>query len=100
MQVQVNEKLNRLNLTTLLKDGKYIFVEVDSLEPLLMDSWSISVFKGDWEELVPLRHDDRFAWCFQADVDYFISAGWDKDDLSRRVYRKLNRNKDIRNDVL
>ncbi len=94
MQTQANEKLSRLNLTTLLKDGKYLFVEIDSLDSLLMDSWVISVFKGDWEELTPLRDDNRFAWCFSQDIEYFTNIGWDKDDLSRRVYRKLNKNKE------
>lgn len=91
MQLQANEKLNKLSLTTLLKDGKYIFVEIDSLEPLLMDSWAISVFKGEWSELVPLRSEQKFAWCFTDDSSYFLSNGWEIDDLSRRVYNKLKK---------
>lgn len=92
MQLQASEKLNKLNLTTLLKDEKYLFVEVDSLEPLLMDSWSVSVFKGEWSELVPLRNEQKFAWCFANDSSYFTANGWQIDDLSRRVYKKLKQN--------
>jgi hypothetical protein len=91
-QLQANEKLNKLSLTTLLKDEKYIFVEVDSLESMLMDSWSISVFKGEWSDLIPLRNDKIFAWCFANDSSYFTTNGWEIDDLSKRVYKKLKQN--------
>ena len=93
MQAHANEKLTKLSLTTLLKDGKYLFVEIDSLESLLMDSWVISVFNGSWEELVPLCDDNNFAWCLQQDIEYFTSIGWRKDDFSRRVYQKLKKSK-------
>jgi hypothetical protein len=93
MHLDTNEKISKLSLTTLLKNGKYIFVEIDSLEPMLMDSWSITKISGDWDELIPLRSDGKFAWCFHRDSDYFTANGWEVDDLSRRVYKKLKTNK-------
>jgi hypothetical protein len=91
MTADVQSRINKMSLTSLMKDNKYIFVEIDSLEPLLMDSWSISSPNCEWDDLVPLYNDNKFAWCFARDEEYFKSIGWKVDDLSRRVYKKIKK---------
>ena len=91
MTTDIQNRINRMSLTSLLKDNRYIFVEIDSLEALLMDSWVIKSPVGDWDELTPLYQDNKFAWCFKRDEDYFKSLDWRVDDLSRRVYKKIKK---------
>lgn len=88
--LSVSEKLNKLNLTTMVLGDKTAFVEIDTLGTMLENGWNISHPKLDeWDELVPLYLEKNRIWCFNTALDLFVRDGWLVDDASKRVYKKL-----------
>ena len=88
--LSVSEKLNKLNLTTMVMGDKTAFVEIDTLDTMLEKGWAISPPKIDeWDELIPLYLEKSRIWCFNNALDLFVRDGWLIDDASKRVYKKL-----------